>query len=81
MASELKSLSPSLEMAILRFWAQGLSISQQFSEAEIKSVPGLAAAIDAIGTLPAAIGRDDDDDLPVSESVLILTQRTGHQPD
>jgi hypothetical protein len=80
-ASDSKSLSPELEFAILRLWAQGLSLSQQFGEAEIRSIPGLAAAIDAIRALPSAIGRDEDDDVPDGATVLFLDRRSGLQRD
>jgi hypothetical protein len=73
--------SPDLELAVLRFWAHGLSLSQQFSRAEIASVPGLAEAIDAIRSLPGAIGRDEDDDEPMGATVLYLDRWAGMPSD
>ena len=53
------TLNPTLEIAILRCWAEGATLAQQFSKADIASVPGLAAAVEAAMALPAAIGWDD----------------------
>jgi hypothetical protein len=49
------------ELAILRFWAEGIGITQRFSRQQIMAVPGLAAAIEAVKALPAAIGWDDEE--------------------
>jgi hypothetical protein len=49
-----------LRLAVLRFWAEGAEIAQRFDQAEIMSVPELAAAIEAVKLLPAAIGWEDE---------------------
>lgn len=52
---------PNLELSVLRFWAEGVGILEKFTWAEIASIPGLAAAIEAVKILPAMIGWDDDE--------------------
>ena len=59
----LKALSVELELAVLRFWAEGVEITHKFSQSEINSVPGLAAAIEAVSTLPSLIGWGDEEPL------------------
>lgn len=59
--SDPSSSNPHLQTAILRFWAQGMDITQTFSQAEINSVPGLAAAIETVRVLPSLAGWDEED--------------------
>jgi hypothetical protein len=50
------TISPVQEMLVLQFWAQAMDISRVFSSEEIRSIPGLATAIEAAMQLPDAIG-------------------------
>lgn len=81
MARRFQSPDSDLEWAVLRFWAHGVSLSQQFSPAEIASVPGLADAIDAIRDLPQALGREDDKDLSAGGTVHVLDIHQGLRKD
>jgi hypothetical protein len=56
------SPSPDLQLAILRFWAEAVSIVRNFRQSEIRAIPELAAAIKAAELLPSAIGWGDEDD-------------------
>lgn len=69
------SPNPDLQLAILRFWAQAIDITRTFSQAEIKMVPELVAAISAVKLLPAAIGWEDDE-----TDALIGPHPTGNKP-
>lgn len=53
------SITPMLELAILRFWAAGMHMERSFSRQEIDLIPELSRAIEAVQRLPAAIGWDD----------------------
>lgn len=53
-------ISPEKEIVILQFWAQAIDIIRSFSPEEIKSVKGLAQALDAARKLPDAIGWGDE---------------------
>jgi hypothetical protein len=52
-------VSPQLELAILHLWAAAMQIEQGFSRQEVESIRALSRAIDAIHSLPSAIGWDD----------------------
>lgn len=58
-AQDNNPVSPELQLAVLRLWAAALQMEQGFSRHEIESVPGLAQAIQAVQSLPSAIGWDD----------------------
>ncbi|MGO4525462.1 hypothetical protein AB4097_11420 [Microvirga sp. 2MCAF35] len=45
---------------ILTFWAHGVDLGRKLSETQIRSVPGLKEAIDAIAKLPDGIGWGED---------------------
>jgi len=53
-------ISPEKEIVILQFWAQAVDIIRGFSPEEIKSVKGLAQALDAALKLPDAIGWGEE---------------------
>jgi hypothetical protein len=63
MSQEFRALSVELELAVLRFWAAGVDITQKFGQSEINSVPGLATAIEAVKALPLVIGWGDEEPL------------------
>jgi len=54
-----ESITPKLELAILRFWAAAMHMERNFRRQEIDSIPELSRAIEAVQLLPAAIGWDD----------------------
>ena len=53
-------LTPDDEMMILQFWAHGIDIAQKFSAEQLRAVPGLEAAIEAVLDLPKEIGWGDE---------------------
>lgn len=61
MQRKQKKLTVEQELAVLRFWAQGIDIARTFTQAEVASVDGLAAAINAVASLPAALGWDEEE--------------------
>jgi len=56
MKSQSIKISPEKEIVILQFWAQAIDIMRDFTPEEIKSVKGLAEALEATRKLPEAIG-------------------------
>ena len=62
MTGNTLKISHDQEIAILRFWAQAMDIARTFRDDEIRSVPGLAAAIEAARPLPDAIGWGGEED-------------------
>ena len=48
-----------LRFAVMRLWAAAMQIEQSFCQTEIRSIPGLAPAIEAVRCLPASIGWAD----------------------
>ena len=61
MTEETAGLDLDEELLILLFWAYGRDVSKRLGAEKIKSIEGLERAIEAISSLPSAIGWDGRD--------------------